>query len=885
MAEFDVEYSNCSNGQMRLSGSSLRGRVEICYNNTWFGVCSDLYYTYNNPQVVCSALGYSDASGYVDAFSDLDGIPLIPYRFNCNGNEKSLLDCAKSTSACSGYNSYYGHIYYAGVTCQLACNHSDIRLAGSPYETFGRVEVCINGTWGTVCSNDFDSDDAEVVCSHLGYSQYGAIILPYNAYYARYLDVHIYSLSCTGNETNIWDCPYVLQNNQYCYYRYDAAVHCQYFNDTVDTSCVTGDVRLVGGTNELEGTVELCYNKFWGPVCHRSWDVTDANVVCKQLGYQSKGSTRFTNAYFGEGTGPYIISDLSCYSSSTTLLSCYSNFINTVLCGDSASAGVSCVDPCDEGSVRLSGSTIQFAGRVEICIENTWTTLCDQSWDLSDAQVACRELGYSPYGAIPTYGCYTEGQLSFGITSLNCVGNEDSLINCSHSSPSLYNCWSYNDAGLVCQISVNETNCSNGEIRLVDGKVPNEGRVEICLNKVWGTICSSSWSIVDSNIACRQLGYLPRGSTPMNNAHYGQGTGPVLMSQLYCDGSEDSLLECNHRSCGVTSCTHHHDAGVFCEVPCTNGSMRLGSNAVLKGRVEFCVNNSWVTICTHHWTTSEASVICSQLGYSRYGATATSDYYYNYYNYGWPMGVYQLHCIGTETTIDECQYNTSYSGPGCYSSWYYNNVAAVSCMPNTTEYVNCVDGDVRLVGGATHNEGNVQMCYSNAWGSVCDDYWDTRDTNVVCRQLGFKPSDSIPYRYNYFGVANSPPFVHGMFNCLGSELSLITCSIHSYYYSFLYRCYDYEIAGVKCEVNPEIHLEKAQINTEYNISTLSLTCSAVGATSYHWTDLSTGNVVSNSSMHHVNIESSINSPGYLCTALNKNSSTTATIRGANRDSC
>ena len=60
-------------------------------------------------------------------------------------------------------------------------------------------------------------------------------------------------------------------------------------------------------------------------------------------------------------------------------------------------------------------------------------------------------------------------------------------------------------------------------------------------------------------------------------------------------------------------------------------------------------------------------------------------------------------------------------------------------LANTTKYVNCTDGDIRLVGGQTTNEGNVQICYSNVWGSVCDDYWDTKDSNVVCRQLGLQP--------------------------------------------------------------------------------------------------------------------------------------------------
>ena len=48
--------------------------------------------------------------------------------------------------------------------------------------------------------------------------------------------------------------------------------------------------------------------------------------------------------------------------------------------------------------MRLSGSYVENAGRIEVCVEETWTSLCDDSWDFKDAQVVCRELGYSPYG-------------------------------------------------------------------------------------------------------------------------------------------------------------------------------------------------------------------------------------------------------------------------------------------------------------------------------------------------------------------------------------------------------------------------------------------------------------------------------------------------------
>ena len=49
--------------------------------------------------------------------------------------------------------------------------------------------------------------------------------------------------------------------------------------------------------------------------------------------------------------------------------------------------------------------------------------------------------------------------------------------------------------------------CSIGDIRLVGGGVPNEGRVEICMNNVWGTVCDDGWGSTDATVVCRQLGY------------------------------------------------------------------------------------------------------------------------------------------------------------------------------------------------------------------------------------------------------------------------------------------------------------------------------------------------------------------------------------------
>ena len=125
--------------------------------------------------------------------------------------------------------------------------------------------------------------------------------------------------------------------------------------------CTYGDIRLVGGTNMYEGTVEVCVNNEWGTVCDDFWDTTDAQVVCTQL-YNLTNAVAYRNSHFHGGSGPIWLNDVQCTGSETHLVNCTNSGLGVHSCiGYTEDAGVQCTANSSKYVFNLGFTSLRYA--------------------------------------------------------------------------------------------------------------------------------------------------------------------------------------------------------------------------------------------------------------------------------------------------------------------------------------------------------------------------------------------------------------------------------------------------------------------------------------------------------------------------------------------
>ncbi|XP_073693958.1 scavenger receptor cysteine-rich domain-containing protein DMBT1-like [Garra rufa] len=520
----------------------------------------------------------------------------------CRGNETTLKNC--SSRSWGSHNCR--HQKDAGVICQA------VRLVGGSNLCSGRVEVLHNGIWGTVCDDLWDSTDGAVVCRELGC---GSLVEVKTAAYFGEGSGQIWldDVQCRGNESTLKNCSSNLFGSHDCGHQEDAGVICQGKSKLIV-------VRLVNGSNLCSGRVEVLHNGTWGTVCDDLWDSTDAAVVCRELGCGSAVEAK-SAAYFGQGTGQIWLDDVQCRGNESALKNCSSRALGSHNCGHQKDAGVICRETLTlnmttsqprVGAVRLVNGSNLCSGRVEVLHNGTWGTVCDDMWDSTDAAVVCRELGCGSVVEAKSAAYFGQGTGQIWLDDVQCRGNETTLKNCSSRSWGSHNCRHQKDAGVICQA-----------VRLVGGSNLCSGRVEVLHNGIWGTVCDDLWDSTDGAVVCRELGC---GSLVevKTAAYFGEGSGQIWLDDVQCRGNESTLKNCSSNLFGSHDCGHQEDAGVICQATATLNTttsqpgvrvVRLvnGSN-LCSGRVEVLHNGTWGTVCDDLWDSTDAAVVCRELG-------------------------------------------------------------------------------------------------------------------------------------------------------------------------------------------------------------------------------------------------------------------------------
>ena len=100
--------------------------------------------------------------------------------------------------------------------------------------------------------------------------------------------------------------------------------------------------------------------------------------------------------------------------------------------------------------LRLVGGSWNGEGRVEILYSGSWGTVCDDIWNMNNARVVCRQLGYSDAVSALNDAHFGAGSGQIWLDNVNCAGSEDSIENCPHNGWGSHNCGHHEDASVIC---------------------------------------------------------------------------------------------------------------------------------------------------------------------------------------------------------------------------------------------------------------------------------------------------------------------------------------------------------------------------------------------------------------------------------------------------
>ncbi|NXT56256.1 CD6 protein, partial [Pluvianellus socialis] len=198
--------------------------------------------------------------------------------------------------------------------------------------------------------------------------------------------------------------------------------------------------------------------------------------------------------------------------------------------------------------LRLAGGRSRCEGRVEMEQAGAWGTVCDDGWDLADADVVCRQLRCGR--AVRVHGAAAFGRGSGPILrdEVGCEGHEENLWDCPAARE--HDCSHKEDAGVVCS--------EHQEWRLSGGRDGCAGRVEVFFRGTWSTVCDGTWYKLEASVLCRTLGC----GEPLRQLSFDHTLPGKMVYQ--CESLRPSLAHCQWTYNKSAPCHQSRAAGVVC---------------------------------------------------------------------------------------------------------------------------------------------------------------------------------------------------------------------------------------------------------------------------------------------------------------------------------